>query len=261
MRIRVFLCMVIVPLLLAACVGLESKLSEGSARRLKHIHIVAMEPLPLRIPGDFSKLYRPTSVGGNRTVQAVESVLAIGSLLLAAPNAQSHAEQTSHSIESYLNVPTPWIATLALAHEAQTLLRQRGMSADLAPSVEPFADLTDRSYTLSMDNWLGPINDWYQDPGLQSGNQALAKIADALVMEVALSDYRLRKEKLHLRVLVRLIDPKSGEIIGRASASNDSSPADLTVSNEPLATRFKMAFARASRQLLTQCLRELGLGR
>ena len=83
--------------------------------------------------------------------------------------------------------------------------------------MQPIPGLADRHLNPLTRNWLGPMRSWYNQaeaPGSFQG-EALGKM-DTMV-EIAILNYEINPDnQLSLQVLVKMVDPATGQVIGRA---------------------------------------------
>lgn len=250
-------------LVLCACASPGLKPRPEATARLKQVYIVPMESPPLRVSSRISTTYVPSARGSDPSLQVLSAVTVM-MMLLEVPEATARSARTSGLIQTALDVPAPWAPTRELAKEAEAQLVASGLKADVASSVEPIPGVEDRSYTFTMENWLGPIRSWYEHPYAGADYRSYARDNAALVMQVALSSYRMGINDLLLEVHLKLIDPATGEAIGRASATNSSDRAFVGTADRSfakLAVRFKEAFAGEGKRLLKECLVRLGLAK
>ena len=111
----------------------------------------------------------------------------------------------------------------------------------------------------NLGNWHDAIEQWYgQDTSSVAYRPSDLEQVDAL-LEVGIGSYRIFNAQTSLQVLVKLIDPKTRQVIGRISAktfSAEDSPQTL-LSHD--AEKFKQLVTLMGTQLLTQAFGDLGL--
>lgn len=148
-----------------------------------------------------------------------------------------------------------WTPTLLLAQQALSQLREHNLKARLSHdySCLPMAD-TDRNAALS--HWHDATLTWYGQNTATADYRPYAGI-DA-VLELGLGSYRIFAGQMSLQVLMKLIDPRTGQVIARtrvkAYTTEYVGEAVLGRDSEV----FKQRLAQMSSQLLTQGLHEFG---
>jgi hypothetical protein len=220
--------------LLAGCVSPGVTPPSEAIANLKAVHIVAMESHPLG--------FIPDLKGTSEEVD-------------------QRAKELSRTYQAALD-RGGWVPTVVLAKEAQARLAERGLQATIAPRVKPIPGVEHRDYTLTLENWLAPTRAWYNDAEPAAGYADLPRDPSSYVLEVAVINYEIASfGRLLLQVAMKLIDPSTGNVVGRARAWNAMNsprlePVDQALSGD--AARFKEAFLGTGRELTTRCLAELG---
>jgi len=163
------------------------------------------------------------------------------------------------SLEDVLADPTTWLPTRALADEAAAQLR-RGCSCTVA-TTETYLRLPvgDRAATWHMENWYKPIRAWYAED--HAGRRyAQSPASDhVLILETGLLNYEWEGSRLIVQVLMKLVDPRTGQVIGRVrkGAGRKVGPVEKVLADgvAPL----KDIFADMTRPLVAAALQDLGL--
>jgi len=151
-----------------------------------------------------------------------------------------------------------WTPTLVLAQQAVAQLNGDRIKAKLSnqPSRLPMAS-KDRNANLG--NWHDAIEQWYgQNMSSVDYRPTDLEQVDAL-LEVGIGNYRIFNAQTSFQVLVKLIDPKTRQVIGRTRArtfSAKDSPQTLLSQD---AEKFKQLVTLMGTQLLTQAFGDLGL--
>jgi hypothetical protein len=250
---------------LAGCVG-PAIIPEGAGvAGIKQIHVVAMESPPLGMGAKLLDFPVGVAVMGDATARGAGALILAQSILmvLKAPEAIRQAQQRGETFRSTLDSAKPWLPTRALANEVAAQLGSRGFAVTIAPEPRPIPGLVDRSPSLTMENWLAPIRAWYNGSGPVVDSRGTAPEAQAHVLEVGISLYEvIPDDKFILSIMIKIVDPSTGRVIGRARAANagalpNLSPLASTFAND--ADRFKHVFSLESRKLVDACLKELGL--
>lgn len=154
--------------------------------------------------------------------------------------------------------PVTWVPSVEFAKTAASLLKRK-QTLDVS-MIDGYVKLpiADRSTTWHLENWMKPIRRWYgsDEPGV---DYALNEYGDAdLVLEVGVLNYEHNLGRLVLQVWVRLIDPESKQVIGRARNWEQ-----LKVPLAPLlengAEGMKRLLSDMGKRLVAKCLVDVGL--
>lgn len=148
-----------------------------------------------------------------------------------------------------------WTPTLALARQALSKLGEHNIKASLSRDYYglPMAD-TDRNAELS--HWHDATLTWYGRDTAAADYRRHAGI-DA-VLELGLGSYRIFAGQMSVQVLMKLIDPQTGQVIARTRADDftTESVGEIALSRD--SEVFKQCLALMSSRLLTQGLHEFG---
>lgn len=245
--------------LTAGCVGPGIQPRPEALKGMTEIVIVPMEAPPLYIGPGYAATgsasivhFLPRyTIGMARAVGVLSGVAVL--LDLSA---------SSHRQVAYPPLAQPagdWIPSVELAAEAARLLSAAGKVARISPDIQPIPGIEERGMTFSMENWMAPIRSWYNDerPATRYAPHAAGQVS--AVAELGVSNYEIQAGRLLLQVHVKLLDPASGQVIGRARASSFT---ELPSMDEVFATdaeRLKQSVARAGNALVLSCLQELGV--
>lgn len=119
--------------------------------------------------------------------------------------------------------------------------------------------ITDRSNTWHMEHWLAPIRRFYNS---QKSTVEYADVgsdhADA-ILEVGVMNYEYFSERLVLQVFVRLIDPRTKQVLGRVRNSFSSETGSLAPLLYDDAEGLARLIVETGNRLLVKCLVEIGL--
>jgi hypothetical protein len=246
---------------LAGCVGPQIQPNPEGLSRVRNIEFVPMETPPLII----KRPYSGPIAGSLEDMGGIGYVLMHSSpvfMLMLLVDGSGNVLHQSEVLQ--LGYPAPvemWIPTVEFAREASRLVTATGKASTVSAEVQPIPGVQDRRRNLMLENWLGPIRNWYNDESTSSKYAALAVKGVDLVAEVGISNYEgsFDGRTFLLQVVVKLIDPRSGQLVGRARAfsSTDFMAMDKAVDND--AKRFKDFVLQAGNQLVLTCLRELRL--
>jgi hypothetical protein len=80
------------------------------------------------------------------------------------------------------------------------------------------------------------------------------------VVEIAILNYEINPDKqLNLQILVKVVDPVSGQAIGRAKAAERFAVAPPDQALTRNLRQFKEIFVQKGKELVARCLTEAGL--
>ncbi len=184
-------------------------------------------------------------------------------ILVETPSAARRAAAASESLQATLNGGGAWLPTVVVAGQAREQLAARKLAVTVEPGVRPVPGVRDRGRTLLMENWLAPIRAWYNDTTPLPRPAAAAPGSGTLVLEVGVLNYEIANEALLLQVMVKLIDPVTGAVLGRARAASDPrrpprvGPLPTAFAGD--AGAFKRIVTDEGRVLVHACLQDLGL--
>ncbi len=247
---------------LAGCVSSPIIPQKQIVSNFKKIKVVAIEPLPLEMPFDISNI--SASKGAILVVGAVLGG-ALGGAIAGAIAASMESEtekdaMKSAEVEKSLREGTEWIPTVILSDYATRQINGTGKSAERLLTLQPIPGVVNRRYADYEENWLRYTRAWY-DAETSQLDYSEIKINDAdLVAEVGLVVYSAgSKPYLIVKVAVKLVDPSTKKVIGRAK---DYKITDIGNLEDMLANnglKFKQEFTKIGEMLTKKCLAELNL--
>lgn len=164
-------------------------------------------------------------------------------------------EQVSPSFAVSTGPEQAWTPTLVLARQAMTQLGGNKVKAVMSRDYYrlPMADV-DRN--AGLNHWHDAIVKWYGQNATAADYQPSAGI-DA-VLELGIGNYRIFEGQTLIQVLMKLIDPKTGQVIARTRAQDctvkETGQAWIHRDSEP----FKQLVLEMSSQLLKQGLNDIG---
>jgi hypothetical protein len=255
--------LLILVLALGGCIARNVSLSgdEAALARFQDVLVVAMEPPPLMVPPRFESAILGTLPKYPIQAARAGGVLASVAILAEMPFAARRSTEASRRLEELLSQDGPWEPTKILAQEAASRLAAAGQRrVILRPQMQPIPGLGDRHFNPLTRNWLGPIRSWYNQaeaPGRFQG-EALGKM-DAVV-EIAILNYEINPDnQLSLQVLVKMVDPATGQVIGRAQASDHFGIGAPEQACAKGGQHFKEIFGPKGKELMAKCLKEIGV--
>ena len=221
-----------------------------------------MEAPPLIVPADLRRLNTVPDIF------AAGPVLGTGLLIyntiafyMEMPEVAKRGEKISQSLQEIMNAEGIWIPTLALANETGLILSAHGFSTDIA-EIKPISDVQNRSYTVFMENWLSHIRAWYNKDAVIDYRE-FSPNQSTLILEVGIINYELVDNKLLLQVMMKMIEPSNGIVIGRTRASDPLNLPQIGPSIDQAfeddAKLFKAVFTNMGENLIGKCLIDLGL--
>lgn len=152
-----------------------------------------------------------------------------------------------------------WLPSVEFAREGARLLTASGRTPTISPEIQPIPGVEEKGRTTLMENWMAPIRSWYNDERPAQRYASLHAKGVEAVAELGISNYEILTGKLLLQIHVKLIDPASGKLLGRARASSftEMPPMDELFADD--AKLFKESVSRAGNPLVTTCLQDLGI--
>jgi hypothetical protein len=247
----------LVLVLIAGCAISGTSPPREEVRRIKAVHIVAMEAPPLGVPPEF-RYIAPRGLMYLVSPILIYNTIAV---LIEMPVAQRRGSEVSKSLQTAMETEGAWVPTLALADQARAQLDARGIVATVAPEVRPIPGIRDRNYTLFMENWLAPIRAWYKDTKPVASHTGFPSDPPLYILELGVANYEIVENNLLISVMMKLIDPSDGRVMGRAFAHVDPArmprvgPLDQAFGGD--AKPFKEVVTAEGRVLVEKCLTKL----
>lgn len=248
---------------LAGCVGPQVLPGAEAISQTRNICIVPMETRPLSVDSAYATTgstsivhFLPRyTIGMARAVGVLSGI----AMLLELPEMSQRRLEYPPPVQSQISPTETWHLSVELSREAGHLVSATGRTPILSPEIQPVPGIQDRGRTFLMENWMAPIRAWYNDAAPSSRYAALAANGIEAVAEVGISNYEVFSGKLLLQVHVKLIEPVSGKLLGRARASSFTELPPMDEAFAADAKLFKESALRAGTTLLAACLRELGI--
>ena len=119
--------------------------------------------------------------------------------------------------------------------------------------------IENRSITWHLENWMGPIRDWYgsNEPGVDYASRIRDEVD--LVVEVGVLNYEYNFGRLILQVWVRVIDPNTRQVLGRARSFEQLKAQPLAPLLENGAEELKRLLSDMGNRLVAKCLADVRL--
>jgi hypothetical protein len=234
--------------------------SEAAPARFHDVLVVAMEPPPLMVPPRFQSAILGTIPKYPLELARVGGVVTSVAILAEMPAAAKRSAAASQRLQELLSQEGPWEPTMILAREAAARLSATGQrQVTVRPKIEPIPGLANRHNPLTK-NWQGPIRTWYNQAQASAAFQGETMAKKDAVVEIAILNYEINPDnQLHLQVLMRVVDPATGQIIGRGRVGERFAvgPHDQAFTRN--LRQFKEVFTQRGKDLVARCLTEAGL--
>ena len=224
---------------------------------------VIPDPVKNRIPAYGQYAYEnvpPTQLMREKIYRNPGGILIAGKVGSSDSVELAETQRTSGgaALQSSAALKDNWVSTLVLAEHAASTLSTGPVQAVMSKHFRRLP-IAGENRTANLGHWHGAVRDWYaQDQSTVDYRQPGIGPVDA-VLEIGVGSYRIFEGQTSLQVLLKLIDPGTGRVIGRARAE------DISVEGSALALlghegeNFKSVVTRMGTRLLTNGLSELGL--
>jgi hypothetical protein len=267
MKMNKWLSLLLIFGVLTGCMSAQIKTSLDNLQKIQRIAVVPMEPPPLEIPPWLSS----TSLLGTSASLVLipeSSVHAAGAvgvmlsgifMLIELPEATKHSAKLAESIDSMLSSEEAWIPTVILAQEVADQLTSKGKyKVTLLPELIKFPEIQNRERTWHLENWYAPIRNWYSKESSFFDYKSLENQGIDSVLEIGLLNYCIARDGIVVQVMIKLISPSSGKVLGRARGVDyKNEKLDELFANN--AQKFKTSFSILGEKLINEDLKYLGL--
>ena len=211
---------------------------------------------------DISRSAAPLVLFPDKSVRTGASILAvIGGAAMLAEAASAGEEVPGEAAFIVMGQPSEtWMPNIEYAKTVVVALRQSG-TRDVR-MIDGYVKLpiTDRSITWHMENWLGPIRRLYISDSSNVDYSAISSDHVDAILEVGVINYEYSAyEMLMLQVFVRLIDPHTKQVLGRARNYSTSKTGPLAPLLQNDAEGMKQLILEIGNRLTAKCLVEIGL--
>jgi hypothetical protein len=257
-------CGVLLPvlLILSGCAAAPVTPPTAKISEMRKILVAAVESPPLEVIPDLIENRFP--VYNQFQYQAMPSYLYLeekiyqhpGGILIAGMVSKDEAAPAADS--ALHETAKNWSPTLVLSQQAVAQLNGDRIKA--RPSEQLFRlPMVSEDRNANLGNWHDAIEQWYgQDISSADYRPSDLEQVDAL-LEVGIGNYRIFNAQTSLQVLVKLIDPKTRQVIGRTRARTFSAEDSSQTLLSQDAEKFKQLVTLMGTQLLTQAFGDLGL--
>lgn len=262
-------------IVLGGCQAPPIKPSARWGARLHRLLVVAVEAPPLEIIPDPIEtrlpIYRqnddlPYGSSLDSTIYRFPGGVLVTGLVshddivaVAVSPRMTRVRDAAAGLEPAAVLGDDWMPSLVLAGQAVVRLRMDGVQA--VPSQSYFRlPLAERGrVSANPAVWRASIRHWYGQHASPIDYGARAADGVDAVLEVGIGTYRIFEGQMLLQVLLKLIDPATGAIIGRTAAEAFPAPGSAESLLGRNAGKFKEAVAEIGAQLIARGLCELGL--
>jgi len=193
-----------------------------------------------------------------RTGASVLAVIGGTGMLLEAASAGKEVPGETAVIE--MGQPSEiWMPSVEYAKTAMVKIQQAGSREVRIIGGYIKLPIMDRSITWHMEHWLGPIRRLYNSDVSTVDYAVIGSDHADAILEVGIFSYEYGSERLILQVFVRLVDPRTKQVLGRARnyAASKTGPLAPLLQND--AEGMKRIILQTGNHLLTKCLAEIGL--
>jgi hypothetical protein len=253
----------LLPALLTGCQTASTiKLPSTAASSIKTVRIVAVEAPPLEVMPDLLETRMPNYAHEyNMTLPstAEEAVYrSPGGILIAGKVGHGDSveivdlsEQGEESAQT-----THWTPALELAATAEAQLNAAQIRTEMNPQAARLP-IAASERTAYIGHWQEAVDRWYEQNAATSIEGT--KTADA-VLEIGIGRYRIFEGQTSLQVLIKLIDPRSGQVLAKTSKKtllmgDTAVPALLYPQGEGLKSLIRENGAR----LMAKAMQDIGL--
>ena len=209
------------------CVGGEIKPSPDNINKIEKIAVVPLESPPLEIPpfGSGASFFRTSAVMATVPQESIQRAGRVGVLisgvfmLMELPSELKSSARIADSLKTMLDSGETWVPTVVFAQEAAKQITAQGRyEVAVIQNVQKFPGLVNRERTWHLENWYAPIRSWYNEEISQFDYRSLKNQRIGAVLEVGMLNYILFENHIGLQIMLKLIDPLNGQVLGRARA-------------------------------------------
>lgn len=123
----------------------------------------------------------------------------------------------AESLDSMLESGNAWIPTVVLAQKVTARIASGGKhEVFMERALRKYPGIATRERAVFLENWMAPMRDWYNQDFSPFDYRAYRDQDVDTVLEVGLLNYSLYRDHMILQVMLRLVDPGTGRVLGRA---------------------------------------------
>jgi hypothetical protein len=167
-------------------------------------------------------------------------------------------EKTPH-LEPVASLQNHWSPTLILAQEVASQLQTNRVKAVMSEHYYPLP-MAKEDRNANLGNWHDAIEQWYgQNKSAVDYRQSQPKNGVDAIVEVGIGRYRIFDAQTSLMVMIKVIDPATGQVIARTAEKTYSVENSAQALLIPEADKLKLLVQKMGAELITRGLNELGL--
>jgi hypothetical protein len=220
------LALLVVLVIVSGCVGAQVVAPQDGLNKIKKIAVVPMESPPLEIPLFVStdSLFASSAIMATVPVESIQEtgrigVIVFGIFMLAQlPGETKRSAEVAESFDAILDSGEAWIPTVVFAREAANQITAQKKYNVVIQGVQKFPGLKNRDRTWYGHNWGPSIVSWYNQKESLFDYSLLRNQGCDAVLEVGIVNYLYTEKYISLQVMVRLIDLKTDQLLGRSRA-------------------------------------------
>ncbi|NOU22823.1 MAG: hypothetical protein HOO93_13755 [Methyloglobulus sp.] len=230
----------------SGCASLDSSPKKENLAKFSSAFIVPLEYAPFGIDPTF-KYVTPVIPVPVLPATQIASGLSVVSVLMQLPDALKRSEAIARALEQDMSAKSPWQPTLKLANDAADILKSKGMPVIVAAKPLKLSSYSNQA-----------INAWYNNDRATTDFTGLSSAHSPYALEI-LQGSSVSNGSLMLELRMKLIDPTTGEVIGRR---RDYELADLPAAELVFKDNgqiYKDVFLATGHKLMQKSLDYLGL--
>jgi hypothetical protein len=251
----------------AGCLATQQTVPASIIKKLGAVIIVAVEAPPLllhpKTDADHAAIAAVglASPGGGGGANAGYLVLLplFGPIGTAVIYGLASSTPRSGETATLVRDSAPWMPTTGLAKSAARLLQNAG--AREAVVIDGYAQLpiTDRSVNKFLENWMAAERRWYNADVSMLDYTQLGSLRSDAILEVGVSNYEYVGSRLVMQVHVKLSDPTTKQVLGRARNAEWPTAQPLAVMLRDRGEPLRRLIETTGELLLARCLADVGL--
>jgi hypothetical protein len=248
-----------VAMMASGCVAWDRVPSEALVSGLQSIAVVAVESPPFLVHPKTEADRNAVAAAGLTSPDSPDALWVLAYVASpAATFAISSAPRAGETAVIVQGSPR-WMPTTGLAKKAALALQKT--STREVSVVDGYAELpiTDRSVDEWLENWMSAVRRWYNAEKSPLDCEQLGGSGVDAILEVGVGNYEYFNNELIMSVFVRIIDPSTKQVLGRARNSELVKGEDLPAMLQKKGQPMRRLIETTGAALLTQGLKDLGL--
>lgn len=262
-----YLCFILIVATFPGCLASEKMGRSDVFSSIRQILIVPVEPPPLTMtPAIFDawpassadvsigNLYPPDAAGALFIISGIAA-------LARLPKYENIRSKALTTLDEWYASDESWVPTRILCQESVPLISSsRSYEIIVRQALYTPPSLKSREVTLTMENWLAPLREWYNQEKPALGPEEYNRKDIDAVLEVGIINYEIiTGNKLSIQVFTKLIDVTSCIVEARDRCYAQIDVGDPYELFKNGGHRFKKIFKEAGGRLLACCFRKIGL--